>query len=97
MDLTLINNLQAYFQSQPVEKVWLFGSFSRGEERPDSDIDFIVEFSQDAKIGLQYFRIISDLEDISKRRVDLAEIDMIDAKIKRQVNNEKILIYERSC
>ena len=28
-----------YFKTQPVLKAWLFGSYSRGEERPDSDVD----------------------------------------------------------
>lgn len=96
MDSSLVKEFQNYFKSQPVEKVWLFGSFSRNEERADSDIDFIVEFCKGIKIGLQYFRIISDLEMLCNRRVDLAEVDMIDARVKTNVNKEKILIYERS-
>ena len=31
-----------YFKTQPVLKAWLFGSFSRNEQRPDSDVDIIV-------------------------------------------------------
>lgn len=36
-----------YFKTQPVLKAWLFGSFARGEETPDSDIDilFIPDYS----------------------------------------------------
>lgn len=34
-----------YLQKQPIHKVWVFGSFSRGEESSDSDIDFMVSFS----------------------------------------------------
>ena len=32
-----------YFKTQPVLKAWLFGSFSRGEEREDSDVDLITD------------------------------------------------------
>lgn len=32
-----------YFKTQPVLKAWLFGSYSRGEERPDSDVDIHVD------------------------------------------------------
>lgn len=32
-----------YFKTQPVLKAWLFGSFARGEETPDSDVDILVE------------------------------------------------------
>ena len=28
-----------YFKTQPVLKAWLFGSFARGEETPESDVD----------------------------------------------------------
>ena len=32
-----------YFKTQPVLKAWLFGSFARGEETPESDVDILVE------------------------------------------------------
>ncbi len=96
MDSKLLDRLRNYFQSQPVERVWLFGSFSRGEEKEGSDLDFLVEFSKGIKIGLQYFRIISDLELLSDRQVDLAEPHMIDPRVSANINNEKILIYERT-
>lgn len=30
-----------YFKTQPVLKAWLFGSYARGEEREDSDVDIL--------------------------------------------------------
>ena len=39
MNVTIINNIGQYFMTQPVKKAWLFGSFSRGEETADSDVD----------------------------------------------------------
>ena len=38
----LIPQIQAYLATQPVERAYLFGSCSRGEETPDSDIDILV-------------------------------------------------------
>lgn len=38
----MIQQIADYFQNQPVLKVWLFGSFSRGEEREDSDVDLLI-------------------------------------------------------
>ncbi len=35
-----------YFKTQPVVKAWLFGSFARGEETPESDVDILVEFDR---------------------------------------------------
>lgn len=31
-----------YFRTQPVLKAWLFGSYSRGEQREGSDIDILI-------------------------------------------------------
>ena len=38
----LIPQIQAYFATQPVERAYLFGSCSRGEETSDSDVDILV-------------------------------------------------------
>ncbi|MDD6112081.1 MAG: nucleotidyltransferase domain-containing protein [Prevotellaceae bacterium] len=32
--------------TQPIKKAWLFGSFSRGEEISNSDVDILVEFDR---------------------------------------------------
>ena len=33
------------------EKLWVFGSCARMEERPDSDVDFLVKFSGNTRFG----------------------------------------------
>ena len=44
------------------EKLWVFGSCARGEERPESDIDFLVKFGGPIGFGLVAFeRELSDL------------------------------------
>ena len=35
-----------------VQSIAVFGSVARGESRPDSDVDILVEFEPDARIGL---------------------------------------------
>ena len=42
MDASIANTISEYFKTKPVEKAWIFGSFSRNEEREDSDIDIAV-------------------------------------------------------
>ena len=70
MNASVVNSIREYFKTKPVEKAWVFGSFSRNEEREDSDIDIMVELSPDARMGLSYFAMICDLEDRLNRRVD---------------------------
>lgn len=42
----------AYLKSQPIKKAWLFGSCSRGDETPESDIDLLVAYDENAHISL---------------------------------------------
>lgn len=97
MTAALIHALQNFFSSKPVEKAWLFGSFIRGEERPDSDIDIMVRLKHDVTVGFGYFRMIDDLQSLCNRRVDLVDEEMIDPHIVNDVASERVLIYERSA
>lgn len=96
MKVNIVEKIKNYLATKPIERAWVFGSFSRGEENEESDIDLIVEFSEGVKIGLDYFRMIGDLEDICERKIDLAESEMLDKRICDNVNKDKILIYERA-
>ena len=51
-------------------RVRLFGSVARGDDGPDSDIDFLVDFSQDISL-FDLMRMARDLEDLLGRRVDV--------------------------
>lgn len=95
-DLDIIGKIRDYFRTQPIDKAWLFGSFSRGEETLKSDVDILVEFSAGTSIGMKYFRIIDELERLCSRKIDLAESKMLDPRVRDNVNAEKILIYERT-
>ena len=41
-----------YFKTQPILKAWIFGSFARGEERPDSDVDILVKYDDSSDVSL---------------------------------------------
>ena len=97
MDKNIIDIICQYFSRKPIEKAWVFGSFSRGEQRPDSDIDILITFVPNTKMGLQFFGMIDDLEKLLNRSVDLVvEGDLLPFAAKR-ANRDKKLIYERNC
>lgn len=55
-----------------VRELSLFGSSVRGEMRPDSDIDIMVEFEPGARVGLIRFEFLAEeLAALAGRRVDL--------------------------
>ena len=57
----MIQLIADYFKTQPVLKAWLFGSFARGEETEDSDLDILVEYDKNARISL----LVRDIERLS--------------------------------
>ena len=92
----MIPLMQQYFLEQPIEKAWLFGSSSRGEEREDSDIDILVEYDRNAKISLfTISRIMLQMKRILGREVYLIENDCLLPFAEESANHDKILIYER--
>ena len=93
---SIIPALQGYFATQPITKAWLFGSYSRGEESAESDVDLLVTFDQTAKIGLfKYAGMICQLEELLKRKVDLVEEGTLLPFAQESADHDKILIYER--
>lgn len=97
MTQALILTLQNFFKDQPVEKAWVFGSFARGEEGPDSDVDILVQFDKNARLSLLGFiHIKNELEDTLGREVDLVEDGYLLPFAVESANHDKILVYERA-
>ena len=87
-----------YFKTQPVLKAWIFGSFARGEERPDSDVDILVVYDDSSNVSLFTIGgIYMGLKKILGREVDLVEEGTLRPWAVDSVNKEKKLIYERTA
>lgn len=98
MDTIVTNLLCEYFKDKPVDKAWIFGSFSRGEEIPESDVDIIVTITPGAKFSLlDHSRWIYQLEDLLNRRVDLVKEGTLLPFAKESADKDKILVYERAA
>ena len=96
MKQSIINKLRAFFAVQPIEKAWVFGSYSRGDETPQSDIDILVRFDNGAQITLfKYAGIASSLQNLLHKKVDLVEEGQLKSFAENSAEQEKILIYER--
>ena len=97
MNVNVIDNIRQYFSTQPVRKAWLFGSFSRGGETAQSDVDILVEFDRSGKpvTLLTYARMWRELEERLGRNVDLVEDGTLKTYAVESANQDKLLIYER--
>lgn len=98
MNKTAVNKIIAdYFKTQPVLKAWIFGSFARGEETPNSDIDILVLLDYSKLDGLGFFGMWGDLERLLGRPVDLVTDAGLAPYIRESVERDKKLIYERTA
>lgn len=88
-----------YFKTQPVLKAWLFGSYARGEETPQSDVDILFVPDRSGKpftlftMGGMYM----DLKELLGKEVDLVEEGSLRPYAAETANRDKKLIYERAC
>jgi predicted nucleotidyltransferase len=98
MNRTIINKITRYFNTQPIERAWLFGSFARSEEDAKSDIDILVNFTPNSKVTLfKYVHILNDLQELTGRKVDLVEDGQLKRFAEKSAEKDKILIYERKA
>jgi predicted nucleotidyltransferase len=99
MNNQLVNVIRAYFATQPVLKAWLFGSYARGEQTPDSDVDILVVFDEEngRKVSLlRHIGIALGLEDLLGKKVDLITEGTLLPFVKETADKDKVLIYERA-
>ena len=69
----------------------IFGSLARGDSRPDSDVDIMVDLDPGRRLGLFDFTSIKqDLEDLLQVNVDLAQAEALKRLIKEQAMSEKV-------
>jgi len=57
------------FKKYPIKTMALFGSYSRGEETPESDVDVMVELS--GPIGIRFIDLNYEIEKLLSKKVDL--------------------------
>ena len=93
----MIPQIQEYLATQPVERAYLFGSCSRGEETKDSDVDLLVTYTDSDSLSLMDIsRMMVNLGRLIHRRVDMVEDAYLRPFARKSVDRDKILLYERA-
>jgi hypothetical protein len=84
-----------FCQRHPIHRLALFGSALRGDLRPDSDIDLLVEFRDDSEIGLFAMGTMQvELSELLGRDVDLKTADFLSPRFRQRVIEQAVTIYE---
>lgn len=77
-----------------VRELSLFGSAARGDMRPDSDLDMLVDFLPEAEIDLvDYAGLMLDLSNLTGRKVDLVSKKGLKPIVRSSVLQEARLLY----
>ncbi len=89
--------IKSYFKDKPVKKAYIFGSYARNEEKPQSDIDILLDL--DYENGADFFLFLDmqkKLSELLKNKVDLVSSSGLNKHIKPRIEIEKRLIYSQT-
>jgi predicted nucleotidyltransferase len=87
----LFEKISSFLKKEGAKKVAIFGSYARGEERPESDIDVLVEFSE-TKGLLTLVRIERELSEFLGVKVDLLTEESISPYLIEGIKKEAKVI-----
>jgi predicted nucleotidyltransferase len=88
----IYNKIVRFLKNQGAKKVAVFGSYVRGEEKPESDIDIIVEFLE-RKSLLKIVQIERELSEALGIKVDLLTEKSISPYLIDTIKREMEVVY----
>lgn len=86
------NHIHALGERYGARHIRVFGSVARGEEVPDSDIDFLVEFPRGYDLFRQRLPLAEKLQDMLGRSVEVIPEHELNPYIRQQVLDEAVEI-----
>lgn len=83
-----------YLQDYKPERISLFGSFARGDNTEESDIDILIRLEETCSL-FQLVRIENDLSELIGRKVDLVTEGAIkNERIRKSIQQDLQVIFE---
>ena len=73
-----------------VKRIAIFGSYSRGDQTPESDVDIIVEFKE--PVGFLFMHLADYLEEIIGTKVDLMTPEAIKPNRKKYILKDLVYV-----
>ena len=81
-------------QAYGVERIYLFGSYARGEATPESDLDFRIDRGR-ARSLFKLGGLYNAFTDALHKPVDLLTTDSLDMNFRNEISPEEVMIYEQ--
>ena len=93
----IIEKLLPIFDSTPIEKAILFGSYAKGNQTLFSDVDILIDSRGKIK-GIDFFGVLEDITEALRIPVDLIEASQVinGGRAQQEIEESGIVIYERA-
>lgn len=86
--LAILRENQDKIKSFSVKRIGLFGSFVRGEQGVESDVDLLVEFEQGQKTFDNFIQLSFLLEEALQRRIELVTVESLSPYLRPYILRE---------
>ena len=92
----ITDKLRPIFESSPVYKVIIFGSYAKGLALSNSDIDIVIDSKGELR-GIDFFGVLDEIVETLNMDVDLFEASeiRIGSPIQNEIIQQGVVIYER--
>ena len=78
-----------------IERAWLFGSFARQDDSPESDIDVLIDVPKEETFTLfDIAEVQGKLRQLTNRRIDVVMLRALRPQVKERIQHDLKLIYE---
>ena len=77
-----------------MERVFLFGSYARGDATEKSDVDFRID--RGTMRGIAFGGLYEDMRDALEKPVDILTTQQMDDKFLSEIRKEEILLYDKT-
>ncbi len=75
--LNVLDHNRSHLKALGVKRIGVFGSFVRGEQNSDSDIDLLVEFEHSRKTFDTFMELSFFLEEVLQHRIELVTMESL--------------------
>ncbi len=90
--LSTLHSQQEQLKGMGAQWLGLFGSFAKGKQKKDSDIDILIEFQQGQKNYRNFIHIAYFLEDLFQREVELITPQSLSPIMREQILKDALYV-----
>lgn len=95
-----VDRIAEFCQRNHIRRLALYGSVLRDDFTPESDVDVLVEFEPDARVGLSFFTMQDELSDMLGRRVDMNTFEGVEESrnwlLKAEILGSAEVVYDQA-